>query len=261
MEHVDEQRYRDWERQVLQRFFTAEQRVTKAIPTDGEPALLLKDKVILVAFAGETLPEDVAAGAADLPTKRTLSLWHIGKQQLDGVSFGLSGSEFKYPGCDLGGLTNCKQTLGERIAFEGEPAMLSQKVPIEELALRLAAAWSRHTSRALPPKFTENIEQWLRSLTQEFNGDVVLRFFRTPAEHRVVVTSADVLRETKAYFVRSFNGPSHAMASDDRSLFCSVQEKYITPNYNEWNILYECRPYLEPSKLVRDCALAFCSGR
>ena len=74
---------------------------------------------------------------------------------------------------------------------------------------------------------------------------MTLRFFAPPAEHRVVVTSADVKAATGGkYYTRVFGGGDvFASEADGAGLSCGVTAKFITPNLNEGNLSMEYVQY------------------
>merc|ERR1712048_733999 len=87
--------------------------------------------------------------------------------------------------------------------------------------------------------------KWLMSVKEEIKEDADLNFFKPPGEHRVVVTSKDVIDSEGKYYIRVFGGESHACESDGAGLFCAVTAKSVTPNYNTFNIKYECKVYTQ----------------
>merc|ERR1711971_1390879 len=164
------------------------------------------------------MPELVEAGDRDkVPTKTKVKLWHIGNQGRDKVSYGLEDATFQYPCCDIGGLTNCSQQLKSAPNFLNEKlATLTPDANVEMLAQELFQQWQALTERRVPDTHQQELQKWLISVRDEFKErpSVDLRFFRPPAEHRVMVTSQDVLKAAGQYYVRVFGGDSHARASD-----------------------------------------------
>ena len=64
----------------------------------------------------------------------------------------------------------------------------------------------------------------------------MLRFYALPAEHRVIVTSNDVKKETGKYLTRVFGGDCHAQVSDgERNLPRTTESgslrKYFTRTF------------------------------
>ena len=91
-----------------------------------------------------------------------------------------------------------------------------------------------------PPKASDLV-MWLRSVARAM-GDVTLRFYLLPPEHRVVVTSSDVKAATGGkYYLRTYDnsGGAYAKASDGKGLYCGVTDGFITPNLRESNIVME----------------------
>ena len=243
---VDKAAYSAWEAAVVAAFYDASHRRTPLKPTDGAPSLLTKKKVILVAVA-DGVAEAVADGATDgLPAHQHVQLWHIGKQKADGVRLGLDDGVYKYPACDVGGLTNVKQKLGEAVAFAGTPvAWGAASGAADGVAAAIVAQWARLAQKTLAPTLVTDVTKFLESLRASTIGDVTLRFFAPPAEHRVVVTSADVKAATGGkYYTRVFGGGDvFASESDGAGLYCGVTAKFITPNLNEGNLSMEYVQY------------------
>ena len=118
---VDKAAYGAWEAEVVRRFFVGGRPHTALVPADGAPAVLSKEKYIVVVVAGGVADRVAAGGTDGLPAHQHVQLWHIGKQKADGVRFGYAADDgvFKHPACDVGGLTNLKQKLGEAASFVG----------------------------------------------------------------------------------------------------------------------------------------------
>lgn len=240
---VSKEEYSAWEKEVIAAFYDGGRTVTQLVPQDGRPAVLSKEKAIVVLLPGDGLtPEAVARKATDLPPQRSVQLYHIGKRALDGVSYGLEGDTFKHPACDVGGLTNYRQRLGEDARFAGDPVPVGRAGDVMASAALVVGSWQALSPRPLPESLVRDVSVWLASALAAF-GDVVLRFHQLPAEHRTVVTSSDVRRRTGRYYVRNFGGSSHACESDGIGLYCAVGEKFITPNITISNLEVEYRSY------------------
>ena len=241
---VDKAAYQAWERSVCEKFYTADRPPTALLPTDGAPSVLSKEKFILVADAG--FAAQVASGAAGgLPAHQHVQLWHLGKQKADGVRFGLAEEDglFKHPALDVGGLTNLRQKLGERVDFEGPSTSWGPGASddVEDVARALASQWNELAMEAFEPPKASDLVMWLRSVARAM-GDVTLRFYLLPPEHRVVVTSSDVKAATGGkYYLRTYDnsGGAYAKASDGKGLYCGVTDGFITPNLRESNIVME----------------------
>ena len=92
---------------------------------------------------GGCVSEKVGSGAAEgLPEHQHVQLWHIKKKKEDGVRFGHAVDDglFKHPACDLGGLTNLRQKLGEPVAFAGTPVLWGPEIGDLTLTLTLTLA-------------------------------------------------------------------------------------------------------------------------
>jgi len=252
---VDRSTYLAWEKGVIERFFKPDRTHTHLIPTDGSPAVVVKDKVVLAVTSTTSLPSDVEANKSDvtLQEKQKINLWHIGKQKLDGVSWGLDGQYFKYAALDLGGLTNCKQKLGSPIEFEETGYKLSADSDLQVLSEILIDRWSTLIKKELTGPLSglqydikDEICKWLRSVQEVFKCPVHLLFFRIPQEHRVLVTSHDVKTEMGGMYYNRVFGDDDKFAVETEcssDLFCAVAEQYVTPNYNLNNIRLEVRTY------------------
>ena len=264
---VDKAAYSAWEAEVIAAFFTRSHERTPLMPTDGAPVHLRKEKYILVADAASF---QVASGASfGLPAQTYVQLYHLGKHEADGVRFGYAKEEgiFKHPAIDVGGLTNLRQKLGERPAFEEASTKWgpSASADIDDVARVLLFQWNALAKEEFePPKASAILAQfcailrnsvslrftppkasdlvlWLQSVAATM-GDVTLRFSLLPPEHRVVVTSSDVKAATGGkYYLRTYDnsGGAYAKASDGKGLYCGVTDGFITPNLRESNIVME----------------------
>eukprot|EP00435_Cladocopium_sp_Y103_P069796 s995_g34.t1 len=119
---IGKSEYLDWEQEVIDAFYGPSQHLTDLMPAaSGKPAVLMRRKIIFYAFeAGGATADMVAACSSELTSKIKLTMFHRGSQSLDSVSHGLKGDVFAHPACDLGGLTNYKQMLGEEAEHQGE---------------------------------------------------------------------------------------------------------------------------------------------
>ena len=179
-----------------------------------------------------------------------MKLWHIGNQALDGVSYGQDDKVFKYPACDLGGLTNVMQMLGDNPPFEKQTYSSTKGNILNPLPSMLFDAWMQLINKELPATFKVDLGKWVKSVTDEFKGEEVkFAFFRQPHQHRVIATSSDVIQKTGGYYVRVFGGDAFARESDGKGVFCCVNETSIVPNYNEFNIRYESSTYADGAPL------------
>merc|ERR1712241_1086955 len=209
-------------------------------------ASLSKEKVILVALplSGGDLIEKVSGPlpASELPNKTKLMLWHAGKQKEDKVDDGV----FKYPAFDVGGLTNCRQTLGgEPPKFEGAAHVVDPQNDLQALSAALHEEWGTLLEKVLPEEVRDNLFKFLVSVRKEVPDGATLRFHRLKAEHRVVVTPADVKELTGHYYDRRFGSEVHAVESDGDGLYCAVADEYVTSNINQKNLAIEYTRYTE----------------
>jgi hypothetical protein len=168
---VDKATYESWEAQVVNAFYTPERRPTQLIPVDGKPAVLSKEKYILVvdAVIGEdaTSTKVAANDTQKLAPHQHVMLWHIGKQKDDKVKFGFSEEEgiFKHPACDVGGLTNLKQTIGKPVSFVGTPIPWNTAAGAPStVAEAIASQWRQLSGKDLDSTLESNIARFLSTV-------------------------------------------------------------------------------------------------
>jgi len=254
---VDKATYVAWEREVIKAFYTPEHKVTALFPTDEQPAVLSKEKYILVVDAcdaeGGCISEKVGSGATEgLPEHQHVQLWHFSKEKEDGVRFGHAVDDgiFKHPACDLGGLTNLRQEMGKPVKFAGTPVPWGAGTgdAAETVAESLLVQWRELTGKELTPTLTpQDITKFLGTVEKATTlGPVMLRFHLLPPEHRVVVTPTAVKKATGGiYYARIYGGgDKHAKIWDgEGEFFCGVTEKFVTTNLNKSNLEMECVTY------------------
>lgn len=238
--------YKEWEAVVIKTFYSKTKGETE-IPQPGFPSSVLKEKIIAVVLAEEPSMVDAVAQSRkdNLPSKSDIMLYHIGKGKADGVGYGFSEDkqEMVYPAIDAGGLTNCRQKLGDQVAFEtGEVHIRASDQP-PDVADQVLSSWNAVAPKKLPDRLKHEFVQVVESIQTAFPAGAVLRFLKPPVEHRVLVASQDVKDKTGKYYVRLFGQEAHAEESDGNGLFAGVSEKYITPNINMSNIELEYTPY------------------
>ncbi|CAK0813622.1 unnamed protein product [Prorocentrum cordatum] len=253
---VPEKEYKRWEQEVVNKFYTESQAHTELVPTDGHPSIVQKEKVIAVVLAGDGgMIDQVAREEIDeLPRKGGhIMLFHIGKDEKDGVSYGYieEKKEFVHPGIDVGGLTNYRQPIGKSANFIPDADahfVIGPHCDAESagmLGSQLRETWNKYAPKPLPQDFNTKLSEVVRSIHDVFqdNGGAVLKFWKPPSEHRVLVTSADVRARTGKYYERVFGKGLYAMESDGIGLFAGVSKSSITPNINQRNIDLEYIPY------------------
>ncbi|CAK0855145.1 unnamed protein product [Prorocentrum cordatum] len=243
--------YQEWERLVVSEFYRREKGTTE-VPKPGFPASVLKEKVIAVVLAGEAREVDAVAKSITglLPSKSVIMLYHIGKGKKDGVGYGFSEGkrEMMYPAIDAGGLTNCRQKIGDTVEFESEEVRVRVGDQSRDVANQLFSSWNAVAPKKLPDRLKHEFIQVILSIQKAFPEGAVLRFLRLPVEHRVLVTSQDVKEKTGKYYVRLFGQghEAHAEESDGVGLFAGVSEKYVNPNINLSNLELEYTTYGGP---------------
>ena len=248
---VEKEEYLSWESEVVKAFYNPAKVRTELVPVDGTVAVLSKEKFILVADAttgdDSTASAQVMQGATGLVAKAKVKMWHVANHALEGVNYGVSDDLFVHPACDVGGLTNLRQKVGEPASFVDGPAggikWPTTSANAETLATMLHAWWCKLARKDLGDAFKEHLQRWLESVTTALPSGCTLRFHALPPEHRVLVTPADVKARTGRYYVRVFGGDSFAKTSDGEGLFCGVTEKFVTPNINMFNLNNEYVQY------------------
>jgi len=248
--------YVAWEAEVIKAFYTSERKVTDLIPTDEQVAVVSKVKYILVVDAcdaeGGCISEKVGSGATGLSEQEHVQLWHIKKKKEDGVRYGLAVEDglFKHPACDLGGLTNLRQKLGEPVVFAGTPVPWGGAEigdTAETVAKSLLEQWRELTGKELEPNpAPQDITKFIQTVKKAM-GPVMLRFHMLPPEHRVVVTPAAVKKATGIYYERVYGGGDDKYAevwdNPGKNFFCGITEKFVTANLNKDNLEMECVTY------------------
>ena len=112
--------YEAWEKDVIAAFYTSDNLQSDFRPRDGCLAVVSEEKVVLVVLEGDRRVADMVSFAVEtnLPAKSQSQLFHIGKEQVDGVFYGLAeNGEFVHPAIDFEGLINYQQKLVDTQAF------------------------------------------------------------------------------------------------------------------------------------------------
>ena len=123
-------------------FYEEGRRCTELFPQTGAPAVLRKRKFILYALdASGRTASLVESMSEDLPEKEPLMMFHVGSHTLDYVKRGLKDGVFSYPACDLGGLSNYPQKLGEAAEYVGEPLEVKKNSNLYEHSRSICQQW------------------------------------------------------------------------------------------------------------------------
>ena len=112
--------YEAWEKDVIAAFYTSDNLQSDFRPRDGCLSVVSEEKVVLVVLEGDRRIADMVSFAVEtnLPAKSQFQLFHIGKEQVDGVFYGLAeNGEFVHPAIDFEGLINCQQKLFQTPGF------------------------------------------------------------------------------------------------------------------------------------------------
>ena len=243
---ISQQDYESWQTAVIENFFSPDANVTDLCPRDGMPSVVTKVKYVLAALVDDSAPAQVEATAEGLAAEVKRSLYHVGQCRLANVKDGLKsdGRTYRYPCFDLGGLTNYSQQLGEAAHWtKRDPeCVVTCDSDLKVVSQTLYSRWCALTAKPLPESLKIDLLAWLVSVNCNM-GPVTLRFHQVPPEHRVLVTSRDIIKATGRYYLRVFGEESYARASDGKGVSCGVTAKYITPNLNDNNIFLEYAPY------------------
>ena len=123
MEQINKHAYRTWETDVIKTFYSERRRETELIPTDGNVAVLSKEKIIAVVCPDHGLIQKVAEPKTEgLPVVDQFELFHIGNNEPGNVKYGfdMGRQSFAHPAIDAGGLTQFKQTVGQPLPVARE---------------------------------------------------------------------------------------------------------------------------------------------
>ena len=103
------------------------------------------------------------------------------------------GATYRHPACDVGGLSNYRQKMGEPPVWSCEHPVgyLTEKADLGTLTNVLYAEWGALTQKSLPESLKSDLKAWLVSLAGTMKT-ATLRFHPVEPEHRVMVTAADV---------------------------------------------------------------------
>ena len=239
---VDKAAYSAWEAEVIAAFFTRSHERTPLMPTDGAPVHLRKEKYILVADAASDpgrLRRVVRPPRADLrpavPPGQTRGRRRaLRVREEEGI--------FKHPAIDVGGLTNLRQKLGERVDFEGPSTSWGPGASddVEDVARALASQWNELAMEAFePPKASDRDVAPLGG-ARDGRRDAALLPLTARAPRRRHLERRQGATGGK-YYLRTYDnsGGAYAKASDGKGLYCGVTDGFITPNLRESNIVME----------------------
>ena len=242
---IDKKTYSEWESQIIQHFYTDKKTKTDLIPTSNNPSILKQSKVIVV-IDYDNFSTKVSLEQYDkLPTKHKIMLFHIGKMKPDKVSFGYEDKLFSYPALDFGGLTNYKQTIGEKGTFIGKTITIKKSTDITNYIDSIYNEWKRCSqTNKFYGGIKSKLTKFLRSVCNDEYKQFKVRFVKLPPRHRVVVSVDDIIQLTGVYYERTFDSDDkYAVQTSGKNVFCSVEKMFITPNINKTNLLNEYKTY------------------
>ena len=242
---IDKKTYSEWESQIIQHFYTDKKTKTDLIPTPNNPSVLKQSKVIVV-IDYDNFSTKVSLEQYDkLPTKHKIMLFHIGKMKPDKVSFGYEDKLFSYPALDFGGLTNYKQTIGEKGTFIGKTITIKKSTDITNYTNSIYNEWKRCSqTNKFYGGIKSKLTKFLRSVCNDEYKQFKVRFVKLPPRHRVVVSVDDIIQLTGVYYERTFDSDDkYAVQTSGKNVLCSVEKMFITPNINKTNLFNEYKTY------------------
>ena len=198
----------------------------------------IKGKAVLFAFEEKDLPKGQKAHANMSKPRTKLDLWHIGKGEMDSVSYGSDGETFKFPALDTGGLTNAVYRPGtdfKYVRFEGKT--------IKDLYAQWKRLSGKETFRGGKEIFA-GLKRWLctvHSASPRFR----LAFWSPPREERVILKCSEAEASVGGeYYVRVFGKGDDSYArritpAERKSLYIGISSSFVTPNLNQSNLSNE----------------------
>ena len=233
--------YKDWEQNIIKTFYKKDKSKSIKLPINNYPLYAYKEKIMLVINFIDDDGIDILTKTRNnydnIPERQHLELYHIGEKSLSSVSFGLKDNEVSFPGIDVGGLTTYRQNKGENIMpFQSIKYKLDEKVSSETIN-SIYKTWKKYAGKN---RFYGNIKEELTKAIRSIKKKCFIQFYKVPKEFRVICTSFDIYNKTGNYYNRIFGSKDYAKITKPRKdLYCSITNKYITPNINKNNILNE----------------------
>jgi len=249
--YISKEVYKQWEKKIIDHYYSKEKKHTPIIPKNKKPSHLLQTKYILfLDFNG--VYEKVSSKSvklAELPTKHKKLIYHIGKKTNDEVSFGYDSddNEFKYPALDLGGNSVFRSKLKTKYETLLN-SKFSKDTSSKELSNTIYDTWCQLLDKkSLYGVSAKDIEKWLNSLKKLIDDEehIILRFYKLPTRHRIVVTQSDIRKLTGNYYERLYgmSEEEYAKNTTDKSFYTIVEEFFANSNITKKNLLNEYIPY------------------
>jgi hypothetical protein len=241
---VSKEDYSSFEKNIIKDLFITNQKSEVRVPKNDKPVYAIKKKVIIVLdyyIQNQKISDLVLSNNNNLPLpkKEYIKLYHIGNKKYDNVSIGLSNSIFTFPAIDLGGLTNYKQSLGQKAEFIGKGLNITNSFSQKEMD-SIYTLWKKYSGKKM---FYGNVKKELKKVLSgvlSYYPSVHISFVKVPEEYRVIYSSKYIQEKYLKYYLRLFNGTDYAKeVKGDNKLFCGITDKYITPNLNINNIRNE----------------------
>ena len=248
---IDKETFLNWQEKVITKFYTDEKLKTDLFPEKNKIAVLKQSKALIV-IDFDKLSSKVDRGIREkIPNKHKITLFHIGKMKNDLVSLGWENDIFSYPALDFGGLTNYKQTIGEKNEFKSKKYKIEKSTDITEQLNEIYNTWKKYNNKnKLYGNMKVKLNKFLRSSfkyleTSEYTS-MNICFIKLPEVHRVLVSSEDIKEFTGKYYERIFKGDiEFAKISNGKNLYCAIQKGLptINTNINKFNLLNEYSTY------------------
>lgn len=248
---INRETFLNWQDTIINEYYTDKHLKTDLIPNKNNISVLKQSKCIIVLDFDKLSSKVDKGDRKELPHKHKISLFHIGKMKNDLVSLGWENDIFSYPGLDFGGLTNYKQTIGEKNEFQYKKYKIEKSTDITKQLNEIYNTWKKYNKK---DKFYGNIKvkmnKFLRSSFKYLQSSeysiMNICFIKLPEVHRVLVSSEDIKKLTGVYYERIFKGDNQfAKISTGKNLYCAIQKGLptVNTNINKFNLLNEYSTY------------------
>lgn len=248
---ISKETYKLWEKKIIDEYYSTKKKTTPIIPTNKNPSHLKQVKFILFLDINNIYKKvsSKKVKVSRLPPKQKLDIYHIGTKQLDNVSYGYDkeDKEFKYPALDVGGnsvfRSKIKTSYKTKLNFR-----LTKQTDSKEVSKLIYNEWLKLLGKSkIHGVKVNDIQLWVESVKELIDeGEfIILRFFKLPPIHRIVVTQSDIRKLTGTYYERIYgmSDETYAKESNNKSYYTIVEKHFVNPNINKQNLMNEYISY------------------
>lgn len=207
--YISKEEFNNWEKLVFREF-------------KNDSRKYIQDKFVLFIFS------------PDFQKKIKMNMFHIGKKEIDSVSYGLEDDmeTLRLPATDTGGLTNVSYNIKTGVWSHRQILFFDNNSSIDDIY----SIWESLSNKKFNLSTKRYLKKWIESIPPNFK----LGIARTKIENSVIIIPAEeIKKKIGQYMFRNYGGDNDTYAyltNNIKNLYCKLRKDKTTPNINKSNM-------------------------